>query len=98
METTKRPWRVGRDNRIEGSLNSAGGCTIVVGEGEIAREADAALIVRAVNSHDDLLAACERAVAAIDRNWPSLPNVPGLREMLGGIKRGCEGALAKAGE
>ncbi len=58
--------------------------------------ANAALIVRAVNAHDDLVAACERALAALGRCSPAANDRRGasLHDI---ATADIRAALAKAG-
>lgn len=53
---------------------------------DLLTEAEAQQIVRAVNCHEDLLAACERAISALAAN--GAPNCEAAKE--------CRAAIAKA--
>lgn len=81
METkhTKTPWKVTEDSTIIGSVTrnviaeccgysdkASNGDYASIIEKQGTREANAAFIVRAVNAHDDLVAALEAAVRYVD--------------------------------
>lgn len=89
---TPVPWRVGRSNGHFDIFTQAGELVAAMNIGHIAGEekANAAFIVRAVNVHDDLVAALEAMVAQLEW-WPGEKNPEGFACM-----KQARAALAKA--
>jgi hypothetical protein len=68
MNETLRPWGIATIRGgylIEGPAGASE--RVVRGAGGVREKADAELIVRAVNAHDDLVDACEAALTELER-------------------------------
>lgn len=68
-EASPRPWKVFHGPGHVYVESDDGRCVARVGGEHYEREHNAALIVRAVNAHDDLLAACQRVSRLLEEGF-----------------------------
>lgn len=98
---TPRPWEVGRDKTLDVPFIKQAKNKIAVfplGWDKAIQEANAALIVRAVNNHEALLDACRNALRQIEQVYTKGdPKTEGLCLSIRGLRQAIEQAEAVRG-